>query len=132
MEQGSVEIADENMAALRDGDTLPSADEHAATEHDARESSSLSDLSSTPSRILSISEARPQGIFMDRVPETATFWVEINPKRGLDHNDYKADDDEFNVVGIIGELGEGDHIQYEVQFEDDRIALVPFVLMWCC
>ena len=128
MDQSNVETADElsHVDALWDGDPQPSAEELGATEHDVHETSSLSDLSSTPSRILSVSEVRPRGIFTDSVPETASFWVEINPKPGLDRNDYEADDDEFNVVGIIGELGEGDNVEYEVQFEDDHTTLVPF------
>jgi len=128
MDQDNLETADErsNVDAVSDGDTRPSAEDLGPIENDVPESSSLSDLSSTPSRILSISEARPRGVFTDRVSETASFWVEINPKPGLDRDDYEADDDEFNVVGIIGELGEGDDIEYEVQFEDDHTALVRF------
>jgi hypothetical protein len=88
------------------------------------DSLSLSSIGSTPSRILSIAEARPQGVFTDRIPDGACFWVEIHPKQDFIRNEYEADDEEFYVVGIVGEIGEGDDIQYEVQFEDDHSALV--------
>jgi hypothetical protein len=95
-----------------------------AIEQIASKASSLSSLGSTPSRIISISESRPRGLFNDVVPENSTVWVEINPKPDFVPGDYEADDNEFNVVGIVGELGEGDDTHYEVQFEDDHIALV--------
>ena len=59
------------------------------------------------------------------VPMNNNFSVEIPPlPADFDHDAYTRDEEEFNAVGIVGEIGEGDDISYEVQFEDSHLATV--------
>lgn len=58
------------------------------------------------------------------IPSGAPFWVEIRPPPDLQRDLYMRNEEEFNVVGIFGDVGEGDNTLYEVQFEDDHTATV--------
>jgi hypothetical protein len=89
------------------------------------DSSSLSSIRSTPSVFMFDPSNYPVGVYNDTVPSDWKFFVEINPKDGsFIREEYVLDEEEFNVVGIIGEIGEGDDMIYEVQFEDDHTAQV--------
>jgi len=67
----------------------------------------------------------PAGVYNDTIPPESGFSVVIKPM-GPDfrREDYIVDEDEFTIGGIIGDIGEGDDIVYEVQFRDDRTAMV--------
>lgn len=69
------------------------------------------------------SQTRRRAVYTDVIPN-APFWVQINPKSNFNRDDYQLDDGEFNIVGIIGEIGQGDGSLYEVQFEDHHTAIV--------
>jgi hypothetical protein len=87
-------------------------------------SSSLTPPGDTPSRDTSPFTTRI-GMYNDTVPVDQPFWVEMNPKPADFQRDaYDIDEDEFTVAGITGEIGEGDDILYDVQFEDDHTATV--------
>lgn len=59
------------------------------------------------------------------VPSAHDVYVEIPPLTAdFDRDAYTKDEEEFNAVGIVGEIGEGDDISYEVQFEDTHLATV--------
>ena len=67
----------------------------------------------------------PAGIYDDTVPSDSKFYVSIKPMDAdFIREDYVIDEDEFTIVSIIGEIGEGDDITYEVQFVDDHITMV--------
>jgi hypothetical protein len=88
-------------------------------------SSSLSSLGATPSVQGYIPYERPVGVYMDVVPANKPFWVEINPKEDtFNRDEYTVDEEEVSIVGIYGDIGEGDDISYECQFEDDHTAIV--------
>ena len=88
-------------------------------------SSSLTSLGATPSLQNYEPEARPVGVYNDLVPANKPFWVEINPKGdSFNRDDFIIDEEEFRIVGIYGDIGEGDDISYECQFEDDHTAIV--------
>ena len=87
-------------------------------------SPSLTPIGSTPERDPTPIPTRPAGVYKDRVPSNASFWVEINPKPSLDRDSYQINQEEFNVAAVYDEFGEGDDLSYEVQFEDDHIATV--------
>jgi hypothetical protein len=87
-------------------------------------SPSLTPIGSTPARDPTPIPTRPAGVYKDRVPSNATFWVEINPKPSLDRDLYQTNQEEFRVAAVYDEFGEGDDLSYEVQFEDDQIATV--------
>ena len=89
-------------------------------------SSSLSSLGATPSIEDYAPYTRPVGVYMDVIPANKPFWVEINPKGdAFNRDEYSVDEEEFSIVGIYGDIGEGDDISYECQFEDDHVAIVP-------
>jgi hypothetical protein len=97
----------------------------------SRQSSTLSELSSTYSFRSNKSGAMPSTsfhvpVYNDTISSDAKFWVEIHPMNPMEfrRDEYVFDEREINVVGIIGEVGEGDDVMYEVQFEDDHIAIV--------
>lgn len=92
-------------------------------------SSSLTTARSTPSLDMFDPSNYPAGVYTDTIPSDAKFYVEIKPKGpDFEREDYLIDEEEFKIVGIIGEIGEGDDIKYEVQFGDDHIAKVcPFL-----
>jgi hypothetical protein len=87
------------------------------------DSLSLRSLGSTSSRDKP-PQTRRQPVYNDVLPPNTPYWVEINPTPEFNREDYHVDDEEFNIVGIFGEVGEGVDVQYEVQFEDDRIVTV--------
>lgn len=92
---------------------------------DPSDNSTLSSVRSTPSVFMFDPSNYPVGVYNDTVPSSHKFWVEINPKDGsFIREEYSLDEEEFTIVGIIGEIGEGDDITYEVQFEDDHTAQV--------
>ena len=100
-------------------------------------SSTLSSARSTPSVFMFDPSQYPVGIYTDTVSSDRKFFVEINPKgEDFRREDYFLDEEEFTIVGIIGEIGEGDDIIYEVQFEDDHTAqvhiysLFPWMTVW--
>jgi hypothetical protein len=72
-------------------------------------------------------QTRRTGVYTDVTPN-APFWVQINPKPNFNRDDYQLDDEEFNIVGIVGEIGQGEDLLYEVQFQDDHTAIVPPLL----
>jgi hypothetical protein len=87
-------------------------------------SSSLTPPGDTPSREMSPLTTRV-GVYNDTVPVDQPFWLEMNPKSADFKRDaYEIDEDEFTVVDITGEIGEGDDILYDVQFEDNHTATV--------
>jgi len=89
-------------------------------------SSSLSSLGATPSIQDYAPYTRPVGVYKDVIPPNKPFWVEINPKGDtFTREEYTVDEEEFSIVGIFGDIGEGDDISYECQFEDDHLAIVP-------
>ena len=89
------------------------------------DSSTLSSVRSTPSVMMFDPSNYPVGVYTDPLPSDRKFWVEIHPKdANFIREEYSLDEEEFTVVGIIGEIGEGDDITYEVQFEDDHTAQV--------
>jgi hypothetical protein len=67
-------------------------------------------------------------VYNDTIPPDAPFWVEINPIPDIERDTYNKIEEEFNIVGIIGDIGEGDEVQYEVQFEDYHTATVNFLI----
>ena len=69
-------------------------------------------------------QTRRTSVYPDVIPNVP-FWVQINSKSNFNRDDYQLDDEEFNIVGIIGEFGEGEGLLYEVQFEDNHTAIVP-------
>jgi hypothetical protein len=100
-------------------------------------SSSLSSLGSTPSlgspptmeddaSSLDISLLQTQlAAYNEIVHPGASFWVEINPHpQSFDRDSIAIDHEEFHIIGIFGEVGEGNDLLYEVQFEDDHTAIV--------
>jgi len=88
-------------------------------------SSPLSSLGATPSLESYVPETRPLGVYNDMVPANKPFWVEINPKGdSFNRDDFIMNEEEFRIVGIFGDIGEGDDISYECQFEDDHTAIV--------
>ena len=87
-------------------------------------SSPLTSLGATPSPQNHGFETRPHGVYDDNVPANP-FWVEINPKAGsFNRDEYIVDEEEFRIVGIYADRGEGDDVSYECHFEDDHFALV--------
>ena len=70
------------------------------------------------------SQTRRTPVYPD-VISNAPFCVQINSKSNFNRDDYQLDDEEFNIVGIIGDIGQGDSALYEVQFEDGHTAIVP-------
>jgi hypothetical protein len=92
-------------------------------------SSSLSSLGATPSIEDYAPYTRPVGVYKDVIPANKPFWVEINPKGDtFNRDEYTVDEEEFKIVGIFGDIGEGDDVSYECQFEDDHIAIVPLLV----
>jgi hypothetical protein len=87
-------------------------------------SPSLTPIGSTPVRDPTPIPTRPAGVYNDRVPSNAKFWVEINPKPSLNRDLYQINQEEFKVAAVYDEFGEGDDLSYQVQFEDDHIATV--------
>ena len=88
-------------------------------------SSSLTTARSTPSLLMFDPTNYPAGIYDDTVPSDSKFYVSIKPMDAdFIREDYVIDEDEFTIVSIIGEIGEGDDITYEVQFVDDHITMV--------
>lgn len=72
-----------------------------------------------------VQSSRPRALYNDLYPKDRSFWVEITPKPdGSGRNEFEIDEEEFRIVGIFGDIGEGDDIMYEVQFEDDHTAIV--------
>lgn len=92
-------------------------------ESPSADSSSLTPSGSTLSKDESLG-TRGIGVYNDVMPPSTTFWIEVNPKSQFDRDEFELDEEEFDVVGIVGEVGEGDDLQYEVQFEDDHTATV--------
>jgi hypothetical protein len=95
-------------------------------------SPSLTPIGSTPERDPTPIPTRPAGVYNDRVPSDAPFWVEINPKPSFDRDLYQINKEEFNVAAVYEEFGEDDDLSYEVQFEDDHVATVclkPHILV---
>jgi len=91
----------------------------------ASDSSTLSSVRSTPSVMMFDPSNYPVGVYTDPLPTNRKFWVEIHPKdASFIREEYTLDEEEFTIVGIIAEIGEGDGITYEVQFEDDHTAQV--------
>lgn len=89
------------------------------------DSSTLSSVRSTPSVFMFDPSNYPVGVYNDPIPSDSNFCVEINPKGAeFIREEYLLDEEEFTIVGIIGEIGEGDDILYEVQFEDDHTTQV--------
>ena len=88
-------------------------------------SSPLTSARSTPSLLMFDPTNYPVGVYNDTIPPESDFSVIIKPM-GPDfrREDYIVDEDEFTISGIIGEIGEDDDIVYEVQFRDDRTAMV--------
>lgn len=89
----------------------------------SKNTSPPSSHASTSLRGISL-QTHPIGEYNDIVAQNEPFWVEVNPKPEFHRNDYEINEEEFNVVGIFGETGQGDALQYEVQFEDDHTATV--------
>ena len=93
-------------------------------------SSSLTTARSTPSVDMFDPLNYPVGVYNDTIPSDAKFYIEINPKGpAFKREDYFIDEEEFTVAGIIGDIGEGDDIEYEAQFGDDHIAKVCLFLI---
>jgi len=88
-------------------------------------SSPLTSARSTPSLLMFDPTNYRTGVYNDTIPPESDFSVVIKPM-GPDfrREDYIVDEDEFTIGGIIGEIGEDDDIVYEVQFRDDRTAMV--------
>lgn len=116
MDQVVLEDSDDNDVVALTSDKQPQRSR-------SIESSSTRSLGSTPVRHQLPQTRRPQ-VYNDVLPRNKPFWVEINPKPEFNREDYQVDDEEFNIVGIFGEVGEGDDVQYEAQFEDDHIVTV--------
>src|ERR1700736_77081 len=93
--------------------------------------SSLSSVGCTPSRDFTPSTTRDVDVYKDAVQSSQPFWIEINPTPNLNRDAYEVDDEEFNIVGIFGEIGEGDDILYDIQFEDDHTATVASHVSIC-
>lgn len=70
------------------------------------------------------SQTRRTLVYPDDI-SNAPFCVQINSKSNFNRDDYQLDEEEFNIVGIIGDIGQGDSALYEVQFEDGHTAIVP-------
>jgi hypothetical protein len=96
----------------------------------SRRASIASQTSSTltPAPDILVPPTRRTPVYNDVIPPEAKFWVEINPPNqpGFDRESYEIDEEEFNVVGIFDDTGDGngDDKIYEVQFEDDHLASV--------
>ena len=87
---------------------------------------STANLGLPMTRETSIHSVRPADVYNSTIPVDKLFWLEITAKPdGFDRDAYEMDEEEFRVVGIFGEIGEGDDAMYEVQFEDDHTAIVP-------
>jgi hypothetical protein len=72
-------------------------------------------------------QTRRTSVYPNLVPN-APFWVQINSKSNFNRDDYQLHDEEFNIVGIIGEIGPSEDLLYEIQFEDGHTAIVPPLL----
>ena len=86
-------------------------------------SSSLTSLESTPSRDI-WPPTRSESAYDDDILPNSRFWVQIDRDPEFNRDEFEVDEQEFNVVGIFGEVGEHDDLQYEVQFEDDHTTTV--------
>ena len=98
----------------------------AFTPQPTRVTSSASSSTLTPAPDILIVPTRRTPVYNDIVPSDSKFWVEINRPSLSDFNRdlYDIDEDEFNVVGIYDEIGEGAEKAYEAQFEDGHMAMV--------
>jgi len=116
MDKVVLEDSDENDIAALINDKQPRRSR-------STDSPSLRSHGPTPPRDESPQTRRPP-VYNDVLPLNKSYWVEINPKPEFNREDYHVDDEEFNIVGVFGEVGEGVDVQYEVQFEDDHIVTV--------
>lgn len=127
MEDGS--ITDDIIVEQQHDATTEIMDEivvTALTRRRTRVTSSASSSTLTPAPDILVVPTRRTPVYNDIVPSDSKFWVEINQPSSPDFNRnlYDIDEDEFNVVGIYDEIGEGSEKVYEVQFEDGHIATV--------